>query len=124
MSHFTKVKTKIVDMLYLKRALDDLNLGYTEGKVKIRGYMGKRMEVDLRVSTPDGYDIGFKKSGDTYEVVADWDMLKSVSQEAFVAEVTRRYAAEVVKDQLKIDNFSLVEEKRQGNEITLTMRRM
>jgi hypothetical protein len=123
MSHFTRVKTKIVDMLYLKRALGELNLQHKEGKVKIRGYMGKKMEVELRISTPDGYDIGFRKDGDTYEVVADWDMIKSISQESFIAEVTRRYATEVVKEQLKIDNYTLVEETRQGNELHLTMRR-
>ena len=123
MSHFTRVKTKIVDMLYLKRALGELNLQHKEGKVKIRGYLGKKMEVELRISTPDGYDIGFRKAGDTYEVVADWDMIKSISQESFIAEVTRRYATEVVKEQLKIDNYTLVEETRQGNELHLTMRR-
>ncbi|TAL15746.1 DUF1257 domain-containing protein [bacterium] len=123
MSHFTRVKTRIVDMLYLKRALGELNLQHKEGKVKIRGYMGKKMEVELRISTPDGYDIGFRKAGDTYEVVADWDMIKSISQESFIAEVTRRYATEVVKEQLKIDNYTLVEETKQGNELHLTMRR-
>lgn len=124
MSHFTRVKTKIVDMLHLKRALDDLDLQYEEGKVKIRGYMGKKMEVDLRIRLPGGYDIGFKKAGDTFEAVADWDMITSTTQETFVAEVTRRYAASVVKEQLQIEDFGLVEERREGNEITLTMRRM
>jgi hypothetical protein len=111
-------------MLYLKRALDDLQLQYEEGKLKIRGYMGKKMEVDLRIKTPEGYDIGFKKVGDTYEVVGDWDMITSVSQETFVGEVTRRYASAVIKEQLKLDNFGVVEETRQGETIQLTMRRM
>ncbi len=124
MSHFTRVKTKLVDMLHLKRALDDLDLNYEEGKVKIRGYMGRKMEVDLRVKMPGGYDIGFKRVGDTIEAVADWDMIKNTTQETFVAEVTRRYATSVVKEQLSLEDFSLVEENRQGNQITLTMRRM
>ncbi len=123
MSHFTRIKTKIVDLLYLRRALKDLNLEYQEGKVKIRGYLGRKVAVDLRVRTPEGYDIGFVKSGDTYEVVADWEMVKTFSQEAFVKEVTRRYAYHVVKDQLEIQDYKVVEERRQGEAVSLTMRR-
>jgi len=123
MSHFTKVKTKIVEMLYLKRALDDMNLEYQEGKVKIRGYLGRKMAVDLRIRTPEGYDIGFVKSGDTYEVVADWDMVKTFSQETFVRDVTRRYAYHVVKDQLGTQDFKIVQENRQGETVSLTLRR-
>lgn len=124
MSHFTKVKTKIVDLLYLKRALEDMDLEYEEGKVKIRGYMGRKMTVDLRVRTPEGYDIGFLKSGDTYEVVADWDMVRTFSQESFVKDITRNYAYHVVKDQLEIQDYKMVEERRQGQAVSLTMRRI
>ncbi len=123
MSHFTRIKTKIVDLLYLRRALKDLNLEYQEGKVKIRGYLGRKVAVDLRIRMPEGYDIGFVKSGDTYEVVADWEMVKTFSQESFVKEVTRRYAYHVVKDQLEIQDYKLVEERRQGEAVSLTMRR-
>ncbi|MBI5443094.1 MAG: DUF1257 domain-containing protein [Deltaproteobacteria bacterium] len=123
MSHFSRVKTKIVELLYLKRALQDLNLQFEEGKVKIRGYMGRKVAVDLRIRTPEGYDVGFVKSGDTYEVVADWEMVKTFSQETFIKEITRRYAYEVVKDQLQIQDYRIVEENRQGQTVSLTMRR-
>lgn len=124
MSHFTRVKTKICELLYLKRALQDLNVQFEEGKVKIRGYLGKKTAVDLRIRTPEGYDVGFVKVGDSYEVVADWDMVKSFSQEAFVKEVSRRYAYHVVKEQLEVQDFKVVEEKRQGEAVSLTLRRM
>jgi hypothetical protein len=86
--------------------------------------MGKKTAVDLRIRTPEGYDVGFVKVGDTYEVVADWDMVKTYSQEAFVKEVSRRYAYHVVKDQLQVQEFKVVEEKRQGEAVSLTLRRM
>ncbi len=124
MSHFTRVKTKIVELLYLRRALQDLNLQFEEGKVKIRGYLGKKTAVDLRIRTPEGYDVGFVKVGDSYEVVADWDMVKTFSKEAFVKEVSRRYAYHVVKDQLEVQDFKVVEERRQGEAVSLTLRRM
>ncbi|GAB4249501.1 DUF1257 domain-containing protein [Deferrisoma sp.] len=124
MSHFSRLKTRIVDLLFLKRALADMELEVVEGRAKIRGYLGRKMTVDLKVRTPDGYDIGFIKNGDTYEVVADWDMVRAFSQEAFVKEVTRRYAYHVVKDQLEGQEFQVVEEQRQGETVSLTLRRM
>jgi hypothetical protein len=79
--------------------------------------------VDLRIRTPEGYDIGFVKNGEVYDVVADWDMVKSFSQETFVKEISRRYAYHVVKDKLEVQDFKVVEEKRQGEAVTLTLRR-
>lgn len=124
MSHFSKVKTKIVSLLHLQRALAEMNCQVEEGKVKIRGYLGRRMKVDLKIRTPEGYDIGFVQSGDSYEVVADWEMVKSYTQESFVGELTRRYATNVVKEQLLGQNYQVVQETRQGETLSLTLRRM
>ncbi|MBE0616408.1 MAG: DUF1257 domain-containing protein [Proteobacteria bacterium] len=123
MSHFTKVKTKIVDLLFLKRALEDMDMVYEEGRTKIRGYLGRKMTVDFKVRTSEGYDIGFLKTGDTYEVVADWEMVRSFSQESFVRDITRRYAYHVVTDQLQSQDYQVVEERRQGEAVSLTLRR-
>ncbi len=124
MSHFSKVKTKIVDLLHLKRALAEMELQVEEGSVRIRGYLGRKMKVDLKIRTPEGYDIGFVKSGDTYEVVADWEMVKSYTQESFVHAVTRRYATSVVKEQLQAQDYEVVQESKQGETVSLTLRRM
>lgn len=123
MSHFAKVKTRIVDLLCLKRALSDLDFEVVEGRVKIRGYLGQKMTVDMKVRTADGQEIGFLKTGETWEVVADWDMVRSTTQAAFVAELTRGYAYHVVKDQLSAQDFQVVEERRQGEVVSLTLRR-
>ena len=73
MSHFTRIKTQIVEKKYLPRALQDLNYAYEEGDVEIRGYGGNRIAVEIKIPTSNrGYDIGFRKSGDAYELVADW----------------------------------------------------
>ncbi|MDF1552183.1 MAG: DUF1257 domain-containing protein [Deferrisomatales bacterium] len=124
MSHFSKVKTKIVDLLHLKRALAEMELEVEEGAVKIRGYLGRKMKVDLKIRTPEGYDIGFVKAGDTYEVVADWEMVKSYTQESFLHAVTRRYATSVVKEQLQAQDYEVVQESKQGETLSLTLRRM
>lgn len=123
MSHFSKVKTKIVNLVHLKRALAEMELQVEEGSVKIRGYLGRKMKVDLKIRTPEGYDIGFVKSGDTYEVVADWEMVKSYTQESFVQALTHRYATSVVKEQLLEQDYQVVQETRQGETLSLTLRR-
>ncbi len=57
-------------------------------------------------------------------MVADWDMVRSFAQDSFVREVTRRYAYHVVTDQLQGENFQVVTENRQGEAVSLTLRRM
>ena len=38
MSHFTTLKTQIIDKAYLKKALEDLGYTYLEGNQQINGY--------------------------------------------------------------------------------------
>ena len=82
MSHFTTIRTRLVAREYLKKALDDLKMPYEEGNVEIRGFMGKRTPVEIRVRTQaKGYDLGFRKQGEAYQLVADWWGIKEISQE-------------------------------------------
>ena len=126
MSHFTTVKTQIVAKEPLKQALTDLGLSYEEGSVEIRGYGGNRTRVDLRVPTRNpGYDLGFRKQGDAYELVADWWGIKDLKQDTFLQRLTQRYAYHVVKEQLQTQDFTVVEEEVQAdNTIHIVVRRM
>ena len=38
MSHFTKIKTKLYDRATIEKSLADLNIEWTTGTEKIRGY--------------------------------------------------------------------------------------
>ena len=69
MSHFSAIKTRMVDKEYLKQALKALGYACEDGAVEIRGFGGKRTPVELKMPTrnPD-YDIGFRKSGSVYEL--------------------------------------------------------
>jgi homospermidine synthase len=126
MSHFTTIKTQIVASEPLKKALVDLGLAGEEGTVEIRGYGGNRTRVDIRVPTRNpGYDIGFRKQGDAYELVADWWGIKDIKQDEFLQRLTQRYAYHVAKDQLEAQDFTVVEEEVQAdNTIHITVRRM
>lgn len=125
MSHFTSIKTQIVEKEYLKQALSDLGHGYSEGNVQIRGYQGNRTNVEIKVPTQSsGYDIGFRKSGNAYEVVADWWGIRDIKQEQFLQQLFQRYAYHAARAKLEEQGFSLVsEEVQQGEQIHLVLRR-
>ncbi len=126
MSHFTSLRTRIVSKEHLEQALQELGFEYEEGEMEIRGYQGIRTMVEIRVPTgnPD-YQIGFRRKGDAYELVADWYGIADVDREEFVSTVTQRYAYIVAKEQLEQQNFTVVEENvGADNTIHLTVRRM
>jgi hypothetical protein len=123
MSHFTKVQTKITDLLFLKKAISDMDLAYEEGKLKAKGWLWKRAKADLIIPTKSGYDIGFRFNGKSYDVVADWDSINDVDQQSFVNELNQRYAYNVVSDTLTQQGFMVMEEKTEDGKIKITMRK-
>lgn len=123
MSHFTKVQTKITELLFLKKAISDMDLVYEEGNLKAKGWLWKRAKADLIIPTKSGYDIGFKFNGKSYDVVADWDSISDVDQESFISELNQRYAYNVVSDTLAQQGFMIMEEKNQDGKIKMTMRK-
>lgn len=126
MSHFTSLKTRIVSKEHLRKALEDLDIVYEEGKLEVRGYQGIRTEVEIRIpsSNPD-YDLGFRKRDETYELVADWYGITDINRQEFLGKVTQRYAYLAAKEQLESQDFTVVEEEvLADNTIRITVRRM
>lgn len=126
MSHFTRLKTKIVEKEYLKQALIDLGYKYQEGNVQVNGYSGNRTNAELKIFTSNpNYDIGFQKQEDNYEIVADWWGIRDIQQAQFVQTLNQKYAYHATKSKLEEQGFSLVsEEVEEGNQIHLVLRRM
>ncbi len=126
MSHFTTLKTRIVSREHLLEALDDLALVYETGDLEVRDYQGITTRVEVKVYTGDkDYQIGFRRNGDVYELVADWYGIKDVQQHEFLAKVTQRYAYRAALKQLEVQGFTVVnEEIRADNTIHMTLRRM
>ena len=125
MSHFTTIKTKIVEREYLKQALSELGHSYQEGNVNIRGYQGIQTPVAIKIPTKNtGYDIGFRQSNNAYEIVADCWGIKDIKQQEFLQQVSQRYAYHAAKAKLEEQGFSLVsEEAQEGERIHLVLRR-
>ncbi len=121
MSHFTKIKSKITDKVFLKKAISDMELEYQEGKLKAKGWLWKKEKADIIIPTKSGYDIGFRFNGETYDIVADWDSIKDVDQNSFVDTLNQRYAYNVVKDTLSRQGFLLTSEESKAGDINLTL---
>lgn len=124
MSHFTRIKTQMIEEGFLIQALEDLEYEYEVGDVQIRGFAGQRRKVNIRVKRP-GYDIGFRKVGKGYELVADWWGVRSTNRAEFLQKITQRYAYYAARAKLEEQGFTLVsEEVQEGNRIHMVLRRM
>ena len=125
MSHFSRIKTRIVEKEYLLLALRDLKYGYEEGKLDVGGFGGDKRKVDIKIKLPFSYDIGFMETKDGYELVADWWGVQGIKKDVFLNQLMQRYAYHAARAKLEAQGFDLVEEKvEKTGEIRLTMRRM
>lgn len=125
MSHFTKIETRLIKKEHLVNALEDLGHDAKEGKVQIRGHNGQKTEVDVMIPTKTPrYDIGFKKEGDAYDIVADWWGIKDIKPEEFLKQVQQKYAYHAVRERMEEQGFEVVEEENEeDNTIHMTLRR-
>jgi hypothetical protein len=124
MSHFTTVKTSLVDKRLLLKALDELGLAYEEGDLTVEGFEGTT-PCEIRIPTEsEKYDIGFRLNDTSYEMVGDFDMMSDFDREDFLRTLTQRYAFCAVHDQLGAD-FQIVEEQQEAdNTIHVLLRKI
>lgn len=125
MSHFSRLKTQIVEKEFLLMALDDLGYAHEEGQLSVRGFGGQQMTVEVKVPVRLSNDIGFRKSGENYEIVADWWGVRGIKEKEFAQKVMQRYAYHVTRAKLEQQGFALVEEQvKETGQIHLVLRRM
>ena len=97
MSHFTKVATKINDLVALRKALDQLGWKYrtAEGGVEVRGYRGQTAKAEIAIDMGK-YDVGVVKQADgTYALEADWwgvETTRGLKEEEVAQELNAKYA--------------------------------
>jgi hypothetical protein len=119
MSHFTKVHTKITDLVCLKQAIADLGYTCEEGAVEVRGYRGSREKADLVIRTGSSYDVGVRQGAQGYELVADWWGVETgtgIPQDQFVNRLTQRYAFHKVVGEAKKQGFAVAEVENQTDQ--------
>ena len=108
MSHFTTIAVEIKNGDLLQQTLKELGYPVHENTV-VRGYLGNEIKADYVIPMPNGYDLGFRKMGDRYELIADmWGVAMDIP--AFVAEVHQQYAAKSVVQSASNQGF-VIEQK-------------
>ena len=125
MSHFTKIRTRLVELEFVKSALVDMRLSVSPSG-RVRGYERGETQADLRLQdVSEGYDFGLGKNpSGTIDIVADWYRLPNFDRENFVSELTRKYAYFATKAQFEAEGFALAHEEEQDGVVHMVLRRM
>ncbi len=90
MSHFTTIAVQIADGDLLEATLRDMGHP-VERQACVRGYAGNKIAADYVVRLSNGYDIGFRRQGQTFELIADlWGL--EVDPQQFLMAVMQKYA--------------------------------
>jgi hypothetical protein len=110
MSHFTRIRTQLRNIKTVQQALEDL--GYTVEDGDVRGYADQHTDADLVVRTDSGYDIGFRKERGVVVMVGDFWGLR-LDRQAFLNQVSQRYAYLTVRDQAEAQGWQMVTEEAQ-----------
>lgn len=125
MSHFSQIKTQIRDLTCLQAALTDLEIDWKPGPQLVRGYQGQTRNAEIVIEQDNGYDLGFSRNNDQYELVADlqyWQQPLSV--QGFINRITQRYAYHTVMQETSRQGFQLTEqEQNQDGSIRLVLQR-
>ncbi len=116
MSHFTKVETKINDLVALKKACDQLGWKWqgaeTEQGVTVRGWKGATMQAEMTIDMGK-YDVGVVKTeSGNYELVADWwgiETTRGATEAEIVKDINQKYAYQRVVAAVEEQGYSIDE---------------
>jgi len=131
MSHFTSVKTRIMDLECLELALNELDYRVIH-EARIRGWQNQHKPAKIVASFPTNlceYDIGFvfNPKAQTYDMVADWWAIKERighDQDEVTSQIMQRYAYHKVVKEVKGRGFMISEQKQDANQsIRLVVRK-
>lgn len=109
MSHFTTIKIQIKNGEILHECLQEL--GYkVECNKKVRGYQGNKTDAEYVIRQSNGYDLGFRDNGETYEIVADFWGAR-INQQQFVNAINQKYAHKMLMAAVQEQGFNVEEEE-------------
>ncbi len=108
MSHFTTIKIQIKNGKILHQVLQEL--GYqVECNTKVRGFVGQKTDAEYVIKQKNGYDLGFRLNGESYEIVADFWGAK-INQKEFVNSISQKYAHKTLMQSVQEQGFDVEEE--------------
>ncbi|WP_055075713.1 DUF1257 domain-containing protein [Pseudanabaena sp. 'Roaring Creek'] len=109
MSHFTTIAIEIKNGDLLEKSLQEL--GYpVKRDTLVRGYLGNSTHAEYVIPMPNAYDIGFRKLGDRYELIADmWGVATNV--EELLGAITQQYATNKVLQSAAQQGFAVEQQE-------------
>ncbi|MDD5669080.1 MAG: DUF1257 domain-containing protein [Candidatus Omnitrophica bacterium] len=109
------IQLVIYSIQELIKAIEDLQLARQE-KTRIETETGRIEQVDVVVQDTNGKQVGFQKQKDgSYKVIADSRGLTAEQlkkQKEFINSIKRKYAYNMVTQQLQRQGYQIVEEKK------------
>lgn len=109
MSHFTTIKVQIKNGEILHQCLQEL--GYkVECDTQVRGYNGDLTDAEYVIRQPNGYDLGFRRNGENYELVADFWGAR-INRKEFIDSIGQKYAHKTLMATVKAEGFNVEEEE-------------
>lgn len=125
MSHFTKVRTKLVDESVLRKTLAAMGYEVLPVGEGVKGFVGGRAQADFKIQPGRReYEIGFVRERGAYTIVADWWGIKSVNEASFAAAVSQQYAVQGTLQTLEDKGYALTEQAQdETGTIRLVLRR-
>lgn len=109
MSHFTTIKIQIKNGEVLKEILQEL--GYqVKCNTTVRGYQGNTTQAEYVIRQKNGYDLGFRRNGEVYEIVSDFWGAK-INQKEFVNSISQKYAHRTLMNSVQEQGFDIEEEE-------------
>ena len=109
MSHFTTIKVQIKNGEILHQVLKELEY-QVECNTKVRGYRGDTIEAEYVIRQSNGFDLGFRRKGEDYELVADFWGAR-INQEQFINSIAQKYAHKTLMSSVQEQGFSVEEEE-------------
>ena len=123
MSHFTHLKTRFQNLLYLEKALNRLNVVYQEKNTNNSNL--ELSKINLVIPQSNGYDIEFAWNGQEYELIVDMSYWKQAYPiESFIDKVAQQYAGEVIIGESQKTGFQPINyQKNNDGSTTLILER-
>jgi len=127
MSHFTNIETHFQNLFYLEKALNKLDITHTREKriTNVHNSKSHDIDINLRISQQNGYDIEFCWNGQEYELVADtsfWEQRDSIT--GFINNIAKQYAGEVIIGESQKIGFQPIKyQKNEDGSNTVTLQR-
>lgn len=109
MSHFSTIKVQIKNGDTLHQVLHEL--GYqVERNTAVRGYQGDTTQADYVIRQSNGYDLGFRRNSENYELVADFWGAR-IDEKAFINSISQKYAHKTLMATVQEQGFNVEEEE-------------